>query len=39
MMAMVSFLSTLRALAIGNSLRVMTSSLVPPKSIISHECV
>jgi hypothetical protein len=34
-MAMVSFLSTLRARAMGNSFRVMTFSLVPPKSIIA----
>src|SRR5439155_1447482 len=35
MTAMVSFLSAWRAFAIGNSFRVTTSSLVPPKSIIA----
>src|SRR5664279_3917836 len=34
-MAMVSPFSTLRALAIGNSFRVMTCSFVPPKSMIA----
>ena len=35
MTAMTSFLSTCRAFAIGNSFRVMTSSLVPPKLMIA----
>ena len=35
MMAIVSPFSTLRALAIGNSFRVMTCSFVPPKLIIA----
>ena len=35
MMAIVSPFSTLRALAIGNSFRVMTFSLVPPKLMIA----
>src|SRR5262245_23699155 len=34
-MAIVSPFSTLRAWAMGNSLRVMTCSLVPPKSIVA----
>ena len=35
MIAMISFLRTLRAFASGNSLRVTTVSFTPPKSMIA----